>query len=60
MESANTRIVLVKGTDSGFSGGFDTPADIKQLPNKFAGIIWTNRIDRIAPMLKHSHQQKGR
>lgn len=54
MESANTRIVLVKGTESGFSGGFDTPADIKQLPDKFSGIIWTNRIDRIAPIFKRS------
>ena len=49
MDQANTRVVIVKGSGMSFSSGFDTPADIKRLPEHFTGVIWTNRIDRIAP-----------
>ena len=51
MEQAGTRIILVKYVD-GFSGGFDRPEDLKDLPKDYSGGIWTNRIDRIAPLLK--------
>jgi len=51
MEQAGTRVILVKYID-GFSGGFDKPEDLKELPPNYSGGIWTNRIDRIAPLLK--------
>jgi glycerophosphoryl diester phosphodiesterase len=34
-----------------FSSGIDRPEDLTSLPSDFAGGIWTNRIDRIAPLL---------
>lgn len=50
MEQVGTRVILVKYID-GFSGGFDTPEDLEDLPKDYSGGIWTNRIDRIAPLV---------
>ena len=46
--------VFVVGRYDGedFSSGIDRPDDFALLPAGFAGGIWTNRIDRIAPMLQ--------
>ncbi|WP_090723262.1 glycerophosphodiester phosphodiesterase family protein [Paenibacillus sp. PDC88] len=52
MEQVDTRIMIVAGDGSDFSGGFDTLEDIKKLPDHYTGGIWTNRIDRIAPLFK--------
>lgn len=49
MESVNTRVIVVAG-DGGWSEGFDQPEDIKRIPSNYTGGIWTNRIDRIAPL----------
>jgi glycerophosphoryl diester phosphodiesterase len=35
-----------------FSSGIDAPEDLSLLPAGYAGGIWTNRIDRIAPRLR--------
>lgn len=51
MDDANTRVVLVAG-DGGWSEGFDDAEDIKRLPANYNGLIWTNRIDVIAPIIK--------
>ncbi|MDQ0246426.1 glycerophosphoryl diester phosphodiesterase [Bacillus fengqiuensis] len=51
MEEANTRVIVVAG-GGGFSEGFDTTEDINRLPADYNGVIWTNRIDRIAPLYK--------
>ncbi|OYD06480.1 glycerophosphodiester phosphodiesterase family protein [Paludifilum halophilum] len=51
MDRAGTRVIVVRYVD-GFSGGFDTAEDLKRLPSDFIGGIWTNRIDRVAPLLK--------
>ena len=51
MEVANTRVILVAG-DGGFSEGFDHVEDLERLPTNYSGGIWTNRIDRIAPIMK--------
>ncbi len=51
MERVNTRVILVAG-DGGFSEGFDRPEDLKRLPKNYTGGIWTNRIDRIAPVFQ--------
>ncbi|WP_029583757.1 glycerophosphodiester phosphodiesterase family protein [Bradyrhizobium sp. URHD0069] len=46
--------VFVVGRYDGedFSSGIDRPDDLRLLPAGFAGGIWTNRIDRIAPLLQ--------
>lgn len=51
MEAHDTRVVVVKGS-GGFSDGFDTSADLSDLPEDFAGVVWTNGIDKVAPLLK--------
>lgn len=51
MERSNTRVILVAG-EGGFSEGFDTVEDLKRFPRGYTGGIWTNRIDRIAPVFK--------
>lgn len=54
MNEANTRVIVVGGDGSGFSSGFDTPEDIERLPEGYTGGIWTNRIDRIAPLYRRA------
>lgn len=49
LEKADTRVMIVAG-DGGWSEGFDTPDDIKRLPSKYSGGVWTNRIDIIGPI----------
>lgn len=51
MEDSNTRVILVAG-NGGFSEGFDNKEDVVRLPNNFKGVIWTNRIDVIATLIK--------
>ncbi len=51
MDDAGTRVIVVAGNGK-FSEGFDTADDLKRLPPKFSGGIWTNRIDRIAPAIR--------
>jgi glycerophosphoryl diester phosphodiesterase len=36
--------------DGIWSEGFDTVLDLAQIPPNYTGGIWTNRIDRIAPL----------
>ncbi|WP_031309314.1 glycerophosphodiester phosphodiesterase family protein [Brevibacillus laterosporus] len=52
MDEMDTRVIIVGGDGEGFSSGFDSPEDIKRLPNNYSGGIWTNRIDKIAPLYK--------
>jgi Glycerophosphoryl diester phosphodiesterase family len=53
MNAVGTEVFVV-GRNNGddFSSGIDRPEDLALLPTGFAGGIWTNRIDRIAPALK--------
>jgi glycerophosphoryl diester phosphodiesterase len=46
-------LVFIIGRYDGedFSSGIDRPDDLALLPLDFAGGIWTNRIDRIAPLV---------
>ena len=53
MASVDTRVVLVAG-DGRWSEGFESPASLQAIPDGFAGVIWTNRIDRIGSVLKRS------
>ncbi|WP_438447951.1 glycerophosphodiester phosphodiesterase family protein [Gorillibacterium sp. sgz5001074] len=50
MDGADTTVIVVGGDGSDFSSGFDTPEDVERLPTGYSGGIWTNRIDRIAPL----------
>ncbi|CAG7653591.1 glycerophosphodiester phosphodiesterase family protein [Paenibacillus allorhizosphaerae] len=50
MDGADTRVIVVGGDGSEFSSGFDRAEDLARLPTHFTGGIWTNRIDRIAPV----------
>lgn len=52
MQAAGS-IVFVLGPweGEGFSRGVDTIGEFRQLPVGFSGGIWTNRIDRIAPLV---------
>jgi glycerophosphoryl diester phosphodiesterase len=47
-------IVFVAGAYDGGTGasGVDTAEELRKLPSKYSGGIWTNRIDRIAPLTK--------
>lgn len=51
LKSVNTEVFVI-GANAGedFSSGIDSPVDALQIPQGFAGGIWTNRIDRIAPL----------
>jgi glycerophosphoryl diester phosphodiesterase len=51
MDSVGTRVVLVSGSGR-WSEGFDSQDSVQAIPQGFAGVIWTNRIDRIGPVLK--------
>ncbi len=51
IKNANSIFVLVAG-EGVWSEGFDTAADLKEIPTNYTGGIWTNRIDRIGPMVK--------
>lgn len=51
MAAYDTRVVLVAGS-GGFSEGFDDAASLDRLPDGFSGVIWTNRIDIVAPHVR--------
>lgn len=56
MDKVDTRVVLV-GDGGDFSSGFDTLQDLERIPKTFTGVIWTNRIDLIAPHYGKSYQE---
>lgn len=51
MKDVNSLFVIVAG-EGQWSEGFDTAEDLKELPHNYRGGIWTNRIDRIAPLFQ--------
>jgi glycerophosphoryl diester phosphodiesterase len=53
VENADSLFVIVAG-DGQWSEGFDTADDLSQIPDNYSGGIWTNRIDRIAPIYKEN------
>jgi glycerophosphoryl diester phosphodiesterase len=52
MDAANTRVVLVAGNGR-WSEGFDDAEDLERLPANYNGVIWTNRVDVIAPIINN-------
>jgi glycerophosphoryl diester phosphodiesterase len=56
MARAGSVVVVLGPYSSGeFSRGIDSEAEFAQLPNGFAGGIWTNRIDRIGALVRARH-----
>ena len=56
MARAGSTVVVLGPYSSGeFSRGIDSEAEFRQLPNEFAGGIWTNRIDRIGALVRARH-----
>ncbi len=53
MDAVGTRVILVAG-EGRWSEGFDTIDSLQTIPAGFAGVIWTNRIDRIGSALKQA------
>ncbi|MGW4498307.1 glycerophosphodiester phosphodiesterase family protein [Micromonospora sp. NPDC004336] len=53
MAEHNSRVVIVAG-DGGFSQGFDSADDWERLPSGYTGVVWTNRVDRVAPLRDRS------
>ena len=51
MEAVGTRVVLVAGNGR-WSEGFDTEESLRTIPAGYAGVIWTNRIDRVGAALE--------
>jgi len=53
MDRVGARVVLIGDYGGeGFSRGFDDPERVAQLPEDYSGGIWTDRIDRIAPIVR--------
>ncbi len=50
LKAHGTRVVLLGPYDgSGFSSGIDTVSELDDVPARFDGLIWTNRVDLIGP-----------
>jgi glycerophosphoryl diester phosphodiesterase len=57
MKRADSEVFVVGPYTGGdFSRGIDATAELQTIPQGFAGGIWTNRIDRIAPLIKSEAQ----
>jgi glycerophosphoryl diester phosphodiesterase len=53
MARAGSIVIVVGPYDGGeFSRGIDSEDDFRRLPTGFAGGIWTNRIDRLGPLVR--------
>jgi glycerophosphoryl diester phosphodiesterase len=53
MREVGSEVFVVGGWQGGeFSSGIDTEAEFRRLPPGYSGGIWTNRIDRIAPLVR--------
>lgn len=52
MRAKGTEVFVLGPWDGDFSRGIDNAAMLQRLPSGFRGGIWTNRIDRIAPLVR--------
>lgn len=55
IKNAGSLFILVSGKGK-WSEGFDSEEDLTRLSSRYKGGIWTNRIDRIGPILKNNLQ----
>jgi glycerophosphoryl diester phosphodiesterase len=54
MKEVGTEVFVLGPLDGDFSSGIDEETAFRRLPQNFTGGIWTNRIDRIAPLARAS------
>ncbi|WP_225728823.1 MULTISPECIES: glycerophosphodiester phosphodiesterase family protein [unclassified Nocardia] len=55
MADNDTIVVIEKGDGTEeFSSGFDSPEDLQRLPPGYRGGVWTNHVDRIAPVFNRN------
>lgn len=54
MRDAGSEVFVLglRGGGEEFSRGIDKPEDFARLPKSYTGGIWTNRVDRIAPLAR--------
>jgi glycerophosphoryl diester phosphodiesterase len=54
MKEAGSEVILIGPFSAGDAGtsGVDTPEDAARVPDKFPGLVWTNEIATIAPILE--------
>jgi len=53
MKAVNTDVILLGPYDgSGFTSGIDDAETLAQVPDRFDGYLWTNRIEIIGPIVK--------
>ena len=54
MRDAGSEVILLGPYGSGDAGtsGIDTLEDLAEVPDGFAGYIWTNAVELIGPALK--------
>lgn len=53
MQASGTEVILWGPYDgTGFSSGIDDAKTLARVPDHFSGLIWTNRIEVIGPLLK--------
>jgi glycerophosphoryl diester phosphodiesterase len=52
MKRVSTEVFVAGRYDGGASRGIDTADDFRTLPKPLSAGIWTNRIDRIAPLVR--------
>jgi glycerophosphoryl diester phosphodiesterase len=50
--AAGAEVFVAGPWSGGFSRGIDDAVTLARLPPGYAGGIWTNRIDRIAPLVR--------
>lgn len=51
MDKVDSRVIIVAG-DGGWSEGFDKEQDLERLTKNYSGGIWTNSIEKIAPIIQ--------
>jgi glycerophosphoryl diester phosphodiesterase len=51
MKAAGTDVLAAGPWDGGFTSGIDDASMLARLPSGYTGGIWTNRADRIAPLV---------
>lgn len=51
LDAAGAEVFLAGPWDGGFSRGIDDATTLARLPIGYAGGVWTNRIDRIGPLV---------
>jgi glycerophosphoryl diester phosphodiesterase len=52
MQAAGTEVILLGPWDGGASAGIDSEAQLARVPERFGGLVWTNRTETMAKAIK--------